>query len=97
MGRGRAAGGRHGASLRAARGCFFVLCLCAVGENMKQEGGEKEERTKREEKKRKGRKEKKKNMENFLNLKNFGEKNKRQFMKLVKIIFVQERNKPNYN
>jgi hypothetical protein len=33
----------------------------------------------------------------FPNLKIFGEKNKRQFMKLVKIIFVQERNNPNYN
>jgi hypothetical protein len=36
-------------------------------------------------------------MENFINLKILGEKNKRQFMKLVKIIFVEERNKRNYN
>jgi hypothetical protein len=45
--------------------------------------------------KKKGKKEK--NMEKFSNLKIFGEKNKRQFMKLEKIIFVQEMNKPNYN
>jgi hypothetical protein len=36
-------------------------------------------------------------MENFPNLKNFGEKNEIQFMKLVKIIFVQESYNPNYN
>jgi hypothetical protein len=36
---------------------------------------------------------KKKNVENFP----FGKKNKRKFMKLLKIIFVQERNNPNYN
>jgi hypothetical protein len=35
-------------------------------------------------------------MENFLNLKIFGEKNKRQFMKLVKNIFLKERYMPNY-
>jgi hypothetical protein len=46
----------------------------------------------KEKKRKKG-----KNMENFPNLKIFGAKNKRQFMKLVKNIFVQERNNPNYN
>jgi hypothetical protein len=52
-------------------------------------------RRRKERRKRKGRK--RKIMANFLNLKIFREKNKRQFMKLVKNIFVQERNKPNYN
>jgi hypothetical protein len=67
-----------------------------LGVREKQEEG----RRKEKEKKRKGRKRKEKiekNTENFPNLKIFGEKNKRQFMKLVKIIFVQERNNPNYN
>jgi hypothetical protein len=57
---------------------------------------EEEERKKKKKRKEKTRK-KEKNMEKFSNLKIFGEKNKRQFMKLVKIIFVQERNNPNYN
>jgi hypothetical protein len=58
--------------------------------------GEEEEEEREKNKKRKEKK-KRKNMENFLNLKIFREKNKRQFMKLVKIIFVPERNNPNYN
>jgi hypothetical protein len=44
------------------------------------------------EKKRKKRKNGK-----FSKLEFFWGKNKRQFMKLVKVIFVQERNNPNYN
>jgi hypothetical protein len=48
---------------------------------MKEEGEEKKM-------KRKEKKKKEKNMENFSNLKIFGEKNKRQFMKLEKIIFL---------
>jgi hypothetical protein len=54
----------------------------------KQEGGRS--------RKRKGRKTKEKNMENFPNLKIFGEKNKRKFMKLVKIIFLKEEYMQNY-
>jgi hypothetical protein len=49
-----------------------------------------------ERRKRKGRKRKEKKLENFLNLKIFRDKNKRQFMKLVKIIFLKERYMPNY-
>jgi hypothetical protein len=54
-----------------------------------EEKEEREEKNKRKEKKRK-------NMEFFPNLKFFGEKNKRQLMKLVKIIFLKERYMPNY-
>jgi hypothetical protein len=60
----------------------------------KQQAGRRRRGGKREEKEKEG---KRKKMKIFLNLKIFGEKNKRQFMKFVKIIFVQERNKPNYN
>jgi hypothetical protein len=55
---------------------------------------EEEEKRKSEEKKRKEKKRKK--CDFFSNLKNFGEKNKIQFMKLVKIIFVKERYMPIY-
>jgi hypothetical protein len=83
MGRG-AAGGAVGEGGLALAFATFVL---AVREK-KEEG-----RRKREEKKRKKKKrEKKKKI-----WKIFREKNKRQFMKLVKTIFVQERNNPNYN
>jgi hypothetical protein len=64
-------------------------------------GSRKEKKRRKERRKGKGRKrkeeKKKKIMINFLNLTIFREKNKRQFMKLVKIIFIQERNSPNYN
>jgi hypothetical protein len=57
-----------------------------------------EKKTRKERRRRrKERKSKEKNMKFFSNLKIFREKNKRQFMKLIKIIFVQERNNPNYN
>jgi hypothetical protein len=52
------------------------------------------------EKKRKGRKRKEKKRKKygkFSKLEIFWEENKRQFMKLVRIIFVQERNNHNYN
>ncbi len=58
---------------------------------------EKKEKEKEKEKEGKEKKKIRKNMENFSNLKIFREKSKRQFMKLVKIIFVQERNNPNYS
>jgi hypothetical protein len=56
----------------------------------REEEDRKEERER--EKKRKIRKRKKtgKNMKFLPNLKNFGEKNKRQFMKLVKIILYKK-------
>jgi hypothetical protein len=55
-----------------------------VCERTGREEGEKEEREKKTKRKEK---EKRKNMKKFPNLKIFREKNKRQFMKLVKIIF----------
>jgi hypothetical protein len=57
-------------------------CFCSVHANccMRKKGGKREER--RKWRKRKKRKERK-NVEIFPNLKNFGEKNRRQFMKLV--------------
>jgi hypothetical protein len=77
-GRGGLHEGRRACSLAATavRGLFML----AVREK-KEEG-----RRKREEK---GKKEK--NMQNFLNLKIFGEKNKRQFMKLVKKLFLYKK------
>jgi hypothetical protein len=78
MGRGRFTGGGCAMGLGPAAPLFgpaaCVLC-CLWG------------RRRKERRKRKGRKRKETNMENFLNLKIFREKNKRQFMKLVKIIF----------
>jgi hypothetical protein len=89
--------GRHGGALggRARPAAVFVHATagCFGVERAGREEGEKEEREKKKERKEK----KRKNMKKFPNLKIFGEKNKRQFMKLVKIIFVQERNNPNYN
>jgi hypothetical protein len=102
MGRGAGVGARLGAAMGgmgvAARGrgsrregsgsawllacallCVLACCSC-VREGSKEEGETK--------KKRKGRKRKEKNLENFLDLKIFREKNKRQFMKLAKNIFV---------
>jgi hypothetical protein len=57
-----------------------------------------EKKRRKERRRRKGRKRKEKKEEIwkiFQNLKIFREKNKRQFMKLVKIIFVQKN--PNFN
>jgi hypothetical protein len=65
-----------------------VLCSCAVRGNRKQEGEEEEEREKKKKMKKNKRGKKEKNMVKFSYLKNFREKNKRQFMKLVKIIFI---------
>jgi hypothetical protein len=88
-------GARLGAAMEAAGGGLRLwellrspcsACWCVV-----REEEEKEEREKKKEKEGKEQK-KGKNMEIFPNLKIFGEKNKRQFMKLVKIIFfVKER------
>jgi hypothetical protein len=49
-----------------------------------------EEEEERGKKKKRKEKKTKKDMENFPNLKIFGEKNKRQFMKLVKIILKKK-------
>jgi hypothetical protein len=101
--RGRGHGlGRHGEREGCRRGamgarpcCSFGSVRAAVSEFLYVREGSKEEGER--EKKRKGRKRKeKKNMEKISNLKFFGEKNKRKFMKLVKIIFVEERYLPNY-
>jgi hypothetical protein len=89
---GKGRGGEQGVvgEGHAPAAATFIL----VVRQKKEDGRRKREEKKRKEKKRD---KKEKNMENFPNLKIFGEKNKRQFMKLVKIIFVQERNNPNYN
>jgi hypothetical protein len=60
--------------------CSGLLVVC---EGRKHEGGRR-----REENEKEGKEKKEKNMEIFSNLKIFGEKNKRQFMKLEKIIFL---------
>jgi hypothetical protein len=79
--------GRRACSLAATAARFFyVRCVLNVLSVVR----EKEEARKREEKKRKERK-RGKNMENFANLKFFGEKSKRQFMKLVKKIFLYKK------
>jgi hypothetical protein len=95
--RGRSWGchGGHGEGLLGAArppllhaASLFGTACCTWG---KKAGRRKEKR-----RKRKGRKKKKK-MEKISNLKIFREKNKRQYMKLVKIIFfVKERYMPNY-
>jgi hypothetical protein len=67
-----------GGAQEGGLGLLAVSCLL-YARNRKKEG--------EREKKRKGRKrkeKKEKNIENFWSLKNFREKNKRQFMKLVK-------------
>jgi hypothetical protein len=90
MGRGRAAGGAPWGGLAGC--CCYVCALCCAWKNWtwgRREGGNREEKERKEKKE--------KNTKFFPNLKIFEEKNKRQFMKLVKIIFVQERNNPNYN
>jgi hypothetical protein len=81
--------GRWGAMGRAAmegcrrhHGAAASVRFAAVHE--KKGGRRRGEEKKRKEKKRE---KKEKNMENFSNLKIFGEKSKRLFMKLVKIIF----------
>jgi hypothetical protein len=84
-GRGRRQGALLGVPCGAARGtmggCSSLFGPCCVLNVRKKKRRWKERR------KRKGRKRKEKNIENFLNLKIFREKNKRQSMKLVKIIF----------
>jgi hypothetical protein len=91
-GAARALGARPRCSL------FIRCCYCfSVLRAERQEGNRKEEGER--EKKREGRKRKEKNkkyMEIFPNLKIFREKNKRQFMKLVKIIFFKKSYMPNY-
>jgi hypothetical protein len=97
-GRGRDLGAAWGAS-RGAMGQLLSLLVraAAAGCFVLNELDMRKERRRKERRKRKGRKRKEKNMENFPILKIFGEKNKRQFIKLVKIIFAQERNNPHYN
>jgi hypothetical protein len=99
-GEGRGAGGTAwGAREAGAPGWLRVALLVRESRNreklnvMRKHAGvrRKEKKKKRKEKK------KRKNMKKFPNLKIFRKKNKRQFMKLVKIIFVQERNNSNYN
>jgi hypothetical protein len=87
MGRGRAAGGAPG--LQPPACLLAVRCVLNVLSVVR----EKEEGRKREEKRRKEKKrgKKEKNMEIFLNLKIFKEKNKRQFMKLVKKLFLYKK------
>jgi hypothetical protein len=72
-----------------------VLCLLCVRRNIHVRKKRRKERRKRKGRKRKKR-EKRQNVEYFFKLENFGEKNKRQFMKLVKNIFVQESSMSNY-
>jgi hypothetical protein len=95
--RGRGLGAAWGLPWGAAGGgtcCGSVRAASLAAVREKKEGG----RRKREEKKRKEKKrEKKKKYGKFSKLENFWEENKRQFMKLVRIIFVQERNNHNYN
>jgi hypothetical protein len=83
--------------LPGAAGCSGLLCcvLRSLREKLdvRKKRSRKERRKKRKEKKRK----KEKNTEKISNLKIFREKNKRQFMKVVKIIFVQESYMSNYN
>jgi hypothetical protein len=59
---------------------FGLLVRSLFGPAAMREVEEKEEREKKKERKEKN----KKNVENFPSLKIFGEKNKRQFMKLIK-------------
>jgi hypothetical protein len=66
--------------------CSSVQCCCLRAVLFVRKKRRSIERRKRKEKK----------LENFLNLKIFRDKNKRQFMKLVKIIFLKERYMPNY-
>jgi hypothetical protein len=103
-GRGAAAGGTRreggllgeeapwgGAAMEEGSRPFIYSCMlllsvtcCCTWEGRRKEEGERE-------KKRKGRKRKEKNMENFPNLKIIWEKNKRQFMKLVKKLFLYKK------
>jgi hypothetical protein len=99
---GGAARGRQGELLGApwggaARSSWLLVAVFRVLHSVREKLNVRKKRRRKERRKRKGRKRKEKNMKNYPNLKIFGEKNKRQFMKLVKIIFVQERNNPNYN
>jgi hypothetical protein len=78
--------GRHGEllwGLRAALSCVAVLLVVSTVH-------EKKKRRKKDRRKRKGRK-KRKNMKKIPNLKIFREKNKRQFMKLVKKLFLYKK------
>jgi hypothetical protein len=74
--RGGRGGGRHREATRGGSVPYFC-CVVRDAWGRRERG----KRKKKEEKegKRKGRK----NVENFLNLKIFGNKNKRQFMKLI--------------
>jgi hypothetical protein len=71
--------------------CYGLLRSVREKRNVRRTEREEEERKERKKKKKWKEKEKETNMENFTNLKIFGEKNKRQFMKLVKIISLKER------
>jgi hypothetical protein len=64
---------------------------------LREEESWKDRREKKEENEGKEKTKGRKNVEIFSNLKIFGQKNKRQFMKLVKnYFFVKERNMPNH-
>jgi hypothetical protein len=92
LGRLRAAGGEAPWGLSLLLGCL----LRSIREEELIMRKKKRRRKERRKIKGRKRKEKRKNMEFFPNLKFFGEKNKRQLMKLVKIIFLKERYMPNY-
>jgi Cys-tRNA synthase (O-phospho-L-seryl-tRNA:Cys-tRNA synthase) len=96
----RRQGARHGEregckrGLLGAAGCWGLLCC--VLHSVREKLNVRKRIRRKERRKRKGRKTKEK-MEKISNMKIFGEKNKRQFMKLVKNIFVQESYMSNYN
>jgi hypothetical protein len=100
-GRGRHGGcqGCHGEGLLGAAAGSWLLCAvrCAVGACCTWEEDTEEREKKRKEKEGKGKKERKrKKYGKFLKLENFW-KIKDNLWCWSKIIFVQERNKPNYN
>jgi hypothetical protein len=83
-GEGEGCRGRHGGS------ALLLVAALRVVYVKNRSRKEKKRRRKEKEKEKEGKEKKKirKNMEFFSNLKIFREKNKRQFVKLVKIIFV---------
>jgi hypothetical protein len=84
-----AARGRHWEGLLRAR----AVCLLSAVREVEEEKEEREKKKKRKGKKRKERK--RKIYGKFSKHENFRGENKRQFMKLVKIIFLKGRYMPN--
>jgi hypothetical protein len=82
-GEGYRRGVRHG----TLPSCSSVRCCCLHAVLFVRKKRRKERRKRKGRKRKEKKRKKRKNMENFPNMKNFGEKNKRQFMKLVKNIF----------